>query len=94
MRIRLGTPPLPRRAPRRTTVAGMSEDTRRRRLLGVCLALVSAASFGVMPVLTKVVYDDGAEPIGVLAVRFSLAQGCCWRWPGCAASGSRAAGRW
>ena len=75
MRVRLGTPPLPRRAPRRTTVAGMSEDTRRRRLLGVCLALVSAASFGVMPVLTKVVYDDGAEPIGVLAVRFSLAAG-------------------
>ncbi|MCW2681216.1 MAG: protein of unknown function transrane [Frankiales bacterium] len=46
---------------------------RRRRLLGVGLALVSAASFGVMPVLTKVVYDDGAEPIGVLSVRFAIA---------------------
>ena len=44
-----------------------------RRLLGVGLALVSAASFGVMPVLTKVVYENGAEPIGVLAVRFALA---------------------
>ena len=53
----------------------MTEDARRRRLLGVGLALTSAASFGVMPVLTKVVYDDGAEPIGVLTVRFALAAG-------------------
>ena len=46
-----------------------------RRLLGVGLALTSAASFGVMPVLAKVAYDDGAEPIGVLAVRFAIAAG-------------------
>lgn len=45
----------------------------RSRLIGVGLALVSAASFGVMPVLAKVAYDDGAEPIGVLSVRFALA---------------------
>jgi drug/metabolite transporter (DMT)-like permease len=51
----------------------VTQELRRRRLLGVILALVSAASFGVMPVLTKVVYDDGAEPIGVLFVRFGLA---------------------
>lgn len=51
----------------------MTEELRRRRLLGVGLALTSAASFGVMPVLTKVAYDDGAEPIGVLATRFALA---------------------
>ena len=44
-----------------------------RRLAGVGLALVSATSFGVMPVLTKVVYKDGADPIGVLSVRFALA---------------------
>ena len=44
-----------------------------RRLLGIALALTSAASFGVMPVLTKVVYEDGAEPVGVLAVRFAIA---------------------
>lgn len=43
------------------------------RLLGVVLALTSATAFGVMPVLTKVVYEDGAEPVGVLAVRFWLA---------------------
>ena len=44
-----------------------------RRLLGTLLALVSAAGFGVMPVLTKVVYDDGADVAGVLSVRFTLA---------------------
>ena len=43
------------------------------RTLGVLLALASATGFGVMPVLTKVVYDDGAGPIGVLSVRFTLA---------------------
>ena len=47
--------------------------TRDRRVLGIALALVSAASFGVMPVLTKVVYDDGADPVAVLAVRFAIA---------------------
>lgn len=45
----------------------------RTRLVGVGLALLSAASFGVMPVLTKVVYDDGAGFAGVLSVRFTLA---------------------
>lgn len=45
----------------------------RRRLLGVGLALVSATAFGVLPVLTKIVYEDGADPVGVLAVRFALA---------------------
>ena len=43
------------------------------RTTGVVLALTSATGFGVMPVLTKVVYDDGAGPFGVLSVRFSVA---------------------
>ncbi|MDP9240596.1 MAG: DMT family transporter [Actinomycetota bacterium] len=47
--------------------------TGHRRAAGVGLIALSAASFGVMPVLTKVVYRDGAEPVGVLAVRFSCA---------------------
>ena len=59
-------------APRRTTVQRVSSP-HRRRLTGVALALVSAAGFGVMPVLGKVAYDEGAEPVGVLAVRFALA---------------------
>ena len=44
-----------------------------RRTTGVLLAMTSASGFGVMPVLTKVVYDDGAGPFGVLSVRFSVA---------------------
>lgn len=48
----------------------------RGRLLGVLLALLSAASFGVMPVFTKVVYEGGAEPVGALSVRFAVAAVC------------------
>ena len=44
-----------------------------RRALGVALAVTSATSFGVMPVLTKVVYDDGADTTGVLSFRFTVA---------------------
>ena len=44
-----------------------------RRALGVALALTSATCFGVMPILTKIVYDDGAGTIGVLSVRFTIA---------------------
>lgn len=45
----------------------------RTRLTGVALALLSASAFGVMPVLTKTVYDDGVGPVGVLSVRFTVA---------------------
>jgi len=37
------------------------------------MIVMSAASFGVMPILTKLIYRDGAEPVGVLAVRFACA---------------------
>lgn len=53
----------------RITVAQMD----RNRLVGTALALLSATSFGVMPVLTKVVYRDGVGTLGVLSIRFSLA---------------------
>jgi drug/metabolite transporter (DMT)-like permease len=44
------------------------------RTIGVLLALTSATGFGLMPVLTKVVYDDnGVGPLGVLSVRFTAA---------------------
>lgn len=49
------------------------DGEQRRRLTGIGLALLSATGFGVMPVLTKVVYEDGTEPVAVLAVRFALA---------------------
>jgi drug/metabolite transporter (DMT)-like permease len=71
--VRLGTSSCIGRAPRRTTVEAVTDDHQRRRLLGVALAVVSASSFGVMPVLTKVAYEDGTEPVAVLLIRFSLA---------------------
>ena len=45
----------------------------RTRLTGVLLVTASAASFGVMPILSKYAYDDGTEPVGLLAVRFTVA---------------------
>ena len=62
-----------RRLDRPRHAGSVRRVTSDRRLLGVALALTSAASFGVMPVLTKVIYEDGADPIGVLAVRFTIA---------------------
>ena len=44
-----------------------------RRATGLLLAVVSATAFGVMPVLTKTVYEDGVGAPGVLSVRFTLA---------------------
>lgn len=45
----------------------------RPRLVGTGWALLSAESFGVVPVLAKVAYDDGADVLGLLSVRFTLA---------------------
>ncbi len=45
----------------------------RDRPVGIAFALLSATCFGVMPVLTKVVYRDGVGPVGVLALRFTVA---------------------
>ena len=72
MRRSVGTAGADAVAPRRTSVDPVTA-VRTRRLTGVVLAVVSVTSFGVMPVLTKVAYDDGAAPVGVLAVRFCLA---------------------
>lgn len=41
--------------------------------LGLVLVLVSAAAFGAMPVLGKVAYRSGAEPVSLLTVRFTVA---------------------
>lgn len=44
-----------------------------RRATGLLLAVLSASAFGIMPVLTRTVYDDGVGVPGVLSVRFTLA---------------------
>jgi len=43
------------------------------RLFGVLLILVSAASFGTMPIFARFAYEAGSNPITVLFLRFSIA---------------------
>lgn len=73
MAANLGTPGTGTREARRTTVDPVDDVDRSTRLAGVGFALLSAAAFGVMPILGKLAYEDGADPVGVLAVRFVVA---------------------
>ena len=45
----------------------------RKSLSGVLLVLVSAAAFGAMPIFIKIAYAAGAEPVAMLALRFTIA---------------------
>src|SRR5712691_3492120 len=44
-----------------------------QRRIGVLLIIVSAASFGTLPIFTRLAYRAGAEPVTLLALRFALA---------------------
>ncbi len=44
-----------------------------RRLSGFILTIVSAVSFGVMPILARAAYTSGADPVTVLFLRFTIA---------------------
>lgn len=43
------------------------------RRLGMILIIISAASFGVMPIFARLAYNAGADPITVLFLRFAIA---------------------
>ncbi len=43
------------------------------RRFGLVLIIISAASFGVMPIFARLAYNAGAEPITVLFLRFTIA---------------------
>jgi len=47
--------------------------TRWYRLAGMALVVLSAVSFGALPILARVAYRAGADPQTVLLVRFVLA---------------------
>lgn len=49
-----------------------------RVLLGASLALLSAASFGVMVVFGRWAYADGVTPMSLLFLRFLIASSCLW----------------
>ncbi|MGH8974685.1 MAG: EamA family transporter, partial [Acidimicrobiia bacterium] len=50
----------------------------RRRRLGVAACLVSAAGFGILPILGKEAFDAGVGPVGLLWARFGLAAVVFW----------------
>jgi drug/metabolite transporter (DMT)-like permease len=43
------------------------------RSLGLLLIVISAVSFGIMPILARFAYAAGADPIAVLVLRFCIA---------------------
>lgn len=44
-----------------------------RTVVGSALVALAGLSFGVMPILAKKAYADGATPLGLLSVRFTVA---------------------
>lgn len=51
----------------------MSGTASRHTVVGVLLVLVSATSFGAMAIFARIAYRGGADPHGVLLVRFAVA---------------------
>jgi drug/metabolite transporter (DMT)-like permease len=47
-------------------------STRRNELIGVALAVAAGASFGTLAIFGKFAYDDGADPLPLLSVRFAI----------------------
>lgn len=44
-----------------------------RRISGFILTIISAVSFGVMPIMARAAYASGADPVTVLFLRFTIA---------------------
>ena len=51
----------------------MKDTTGADRWIGVLLIVVSAASFGALPIFARLAYRAGAEPTTLLMLRFSIA---------------------
>lgn len=71
------TAPLTTRPPAAAVHPGWGGRTRRRRA-GLVACLVSAAGFGILPVLGKSAYDQGLGPLSLLWGRFGLAALAFW----------------
>ena len=56
----------------------MTARPRSETAVGVLLVLLSAASYGTMPVLAHIAYDSGADTQTFLAWRFVLAAAVIW----------------
>jgi drug/metabolite transporter (DMT)-like permease len=51
----------------------MGYQTTRQKFSGILFIIISAASFGVMPVLARIAYEAKADPLTVLFLRFGIA---------------------
>ncbi len=51
-----------------------------KNILGSMLVLLSAAGFGIMGIVGKIAYAEGATPISVLAMRFIIAALIMWTY--------------
>jgi len=49
------------------------KSAKANRRIGLILIIISATSFGVMPIFARLAYNAGAEPITVLFLRFTIA---------------------
>src|SRR6476620_2983813 len=78
-----------------TMATQIESPTRLATRLGVSLILVSAASFGIMPILDKLAYAEGLNTNTVLALRFTLAALGMWAiWGILFARGERTSISW
>ena len=50
------------------------------RFLGILYIIISAASFGAMPIFTNIAYNSGTNPTTVLFLRFSIASVIMLSW--------------
>ncbi len=50
------------------------------RLIGVFYIIISASSFGVMPIFINIAYESGANPVTVLFLRFAIASVVMLSW--------------
>ncbi|SVE47978.1 uncharacterized protein METZ01_LOCUS500832, partial [marine metagenome] len=46
--------------------------TANRERIGLCLVVVAAFGFGISPSYAKLAYDGGAEPLTLVAARFTI----------------------
>lgn len=53
--------------------SAMGYQSTKRKLSGILFIIISAASFGVMPVLARLAYEAKADPLTVLFLRFGIA---------------------
>lgn len=55
-----------------TSVVTWHHPDRAARFRGLALVVLSAVAFGAMPIMGKIAYRSGADPVALMAVRFTV----------------------